>query len=65
MIGEMLILTVYGFPPSVLVIIAVISLIIDPPATLLNVTGNTVGSMLVARVVNGRNWMVKPDLVDR
>ena len=35
MIGEMLIISVYGFSPEVLPIIAVISTIIDAPATLL------------------------------
>ncbi|WP_052447492.1 dicarboxylate/amino acid:cation symporter [Clostridium polynesiense] len=54
MIGEMLILSVYGFPPAVLPIIAVISTIIDAPATLLNSTGNTVCSMMVTRLVEGR-----------
>ncbi len=49
MLGEMLILSVYGFPKEGLMLIAIISLIIDPPATLLNVMGNTVGSMLVER----------------
>ncbi len=58
MVGEMLILNVYGFPPQALVVIAAISLIIDPPATVLNVTGNMVGSMLVARFVNGKNWIL-------
>lgn len=50
MLGELLILNLYGFPPSVLIAIAAISLIIDPPATLLNVCCNTVGSMMVARL---------------
>lgn len=49
MLGEMLIISVYGFPAETLMLIAVISLIIDPPATMLNVTGNTVASMLVDR----------------
>lgn len=57
MIGEMLILSAYGFPPQCLLIIAAISLIIDPAATLLNVTGNTVCSMLVARFTHGKNWL--------
>ncbi len=43
MLGELLILAVYGFPPTVLMVIAAISIIIDPLATMLNVTGNTVG----------------------
>ena len=57
MIGEMLILSVFGFSPEVLPIIAVISTIIDIPATLLNSTGNTVCAMLVARLVEGKNWL--------
>lgn len=57
MIGEMLILTVFGFPPEVLPIIAVISTIIDAPATLLNSTGNTVCAMVVSRLVEGKNWL--------
>ncbi len=57
LVGEMLILSVYGFPPQALIIIAAISLIIDPPATLLNVTGNSVCSMLVARLVEGKHWL--------
>lgn len=57
LIGEMLILSVFGFPPEVLPIIAVISTIIDAPATLLNSTGNTVCAMLVSRLVEGKNWL--------
>jgi Na+/H+-dicarboxylate symporter len=51
MLGEMLILSVYGFPPSVLIVIAAISLIIDPLATMLNVTGNSLSCLLIARLV--------------
>lgn len=57
MIGEMLIISVYGFPPEALPIIAVISTIIDAPATLLNSTGNLACSMLVSRVVEGKNFL--------
>lgn len=59
LIGEMLILSVFGFPPEVLPIIAVISTIIDAPATLLNSTGNTVSAMMVSRLVEGKNWLQK------
>ncbi|MBS2970292.1 dicarboxylate/amino acid:cation symporter [Metabacillus sp. KIGAM252] len=59
MIGEMLILTLYGFPPEALPIIAAISTIIDPPATMLNVTGDNAAGMLVSRLVEGKNWMKK------
>lgn len=57
MIGEMLILTVFGFPVEALPIIAVISTIIDAPATLLNSTGNTVCAMMVTRLVEGKDWL--------
>lgn len=57
MIGEMLIISIYGFPPEVLPIIAVISTIIDAPATLLNSTGNTVCSMMITRFVEGKAWL--------
>lgn len=53
-IGEMLIVSLYGFPPAALPIIMIIGTIIDAPATLLNSTSNTVSSMLVARLVEGR-----------
>lgn len=56
MLGELLILSVYGFPPSVLIAVAAISIIIDPIATMLNVTGNTVSSMMIARCVEGKKW---------
>lgn len=59
MIGEILIISVYGFSPEVLPIIAVISTIIDAPATLLNSTGNVVCAMLITRLVEGKDWLSK------
>ena len=59
MLGELLILSVYGFPPSVLIAIAAISIIIDPLATMINVTCNSVSSMMVARLVDGKNWLTQ------
>ena len=38
-------------------IVGIIATIIDPPATLLNVVGDTSSSMMVARVVDGKDWM--------
>jgi Na+/H+-dicarboxylate symporter len=57
MLGELLILNVYGFPPSVLIAIAAISIIIDPLATMLNVTCNSVSSMMIMRLVEGKKWL--------
>lgn len=59
MLGELLILSVYGFPPSVLIVVSAISIIIDPIATMINVTGNSVSSMMIARLVDGKNWLLK------
>lgn len=51
MLGELLIISVYGFPPQALMLIAAISILIDPIATMLNVTGDCVCSMLVSRII--------------
>jgi Na+/H+-dicarboxylate symporter len=59
MIGEMLILSLFGFPPEALPVIAAISTIIDPPATLLNATGDNVASMMTARLVEGKRWVTE------
>lgn len=57
MIGEMLILSVYGFNMNLVPVISVISVIIDAAATVLNSTGNTVSSMMISRLVEGKNWI--------
>ena len=56
-ISEMLIITMMGYPVAALPILTMIATIIDPPATMLNVVGDTVSSMMVTRVVDGKNWM--------
>lgn len=56
-ISETLIITLLGFPISSLGILTIIATIIDPPATMLNVVGDSACSMLVARVVDGKNWL--------
>ena len=58
-ISEMMILTMMGYPVSALPILTIIATIIDPPATVLNVIGDTSSSMLVARIVDGKDWMEK------
>ena len=58
-ISEMMIITMMGFPVAALPILTIIATIIDPPATLLNVVGDSASSMLAARVVDGKNWMKK------
>jgi len=65
MLGELLILSFYGFPTGSLLMIAAISIIIDPLATMVSVTGNSVSSMMIARLVKGRTWMVSNDSLER
>ena len=56
-ISEMLIITMLGFPVAALPILTIIATIIDPPATMLNVVGDSASSMLVARIIDGKNWL--------
>ena len=60
-ISEMLIITMMGYPVAALPILTIIATIIDPPATMLNVVGDTVSSMMVTRVVDGKDWITKTD----
>ena len=59
LIGEMLIVNMYGFPPEAFPIIATIGFLVDPPATCLNSTGDTVAAMIVTRLIEGKDWMSK------
>lgn len=52
----MLIVSLYGFPPEAFAIIATIGILVDPPATMVNAVGDTVASMLVSRVIEGKDW---------
>lgn len=58
-ISEMMILTLMNYPVSALPILTIIATIIDPPATMLNVVGDTSASMLVSRIVDGKDWLKK------
>ncbi len=59
LIGEMLIVSMYGFPPEAFPIIATIGYLVDPPATMINATGDTIASMLVTRFTEGKDWIFK------
>lgn len=58
-ISEMFILTLMGYPAAALPILTIIATVIDAPATVLNVVGDSASSMLVNRMVDGKNWMKK------
>ena len=56
-ISEMLIISTLGFPVYALPILTIIATIIDAPATLLNVVGDSPSAMLVSRIVDGKNFL--------
>ena len=56
-ISETLIITMLGFPMASLGMLTIIATIIDPPATMLNVVGDTASSMMVTRIVDGKSWL--------
>ena len=58
-ISEMLIITLMGFAPAALPVLTIIATVIDPPATMLNVVGDSASSMLVSRMVDGKKWNMK------
>ena len=60
LVGEMLIVSLYGLPPEAFPIIATIGFLVDPGATLVNATGDTCSSMLVSRFIEGKNWFERP-----
>ena len=58
-ISEMLIITILGYPLGTLPILTIIATIIDPPATVLNVVGDSATAMLTSRFVDGSKWLKK------
>lgn len=58
-ISEMLIITMMGYPVAALPILTIIATIIDMPATVLNVVGDDVSSMMVTRIVDGKDGFFK------
>lgn len=56
-ISEMFILQILGFPSSALPILSIIATIIDAPATVLNVVGDSCSSLIVARIIDGKTFL--------
>jgi hypothetical protein len=38
-------------------VITMIGTLVDPPATMVNAIGDNVSSMMVARIMEGKNWL--------
>jgi Na+/H+-dicarboxylate symporter len=49
-VGELLMIAAYNLPREVIPTVMILGTLVDPIATLLNVTGDTVAAMMVARV---------------
>ncbi|MBD1395368.1 dicarboxylate/amino acid:cation symporter [Mucilaginibacter glaciei] len=67
-IGELLFISAYGFPPEALPPAIIIGTLIDPVATLLNATGDTVAAMMIQRFSEGKlveGYVDKPTLTRR
>ena len=58
-ISEMLIITMMGYNVAALPILTIVATIIDAPATLLNVVGDSASAMMVTRLVEGKGWVKK------
>lgn len=56
-VGELLFISAYGLPIEALPPAMIIGTLVDPMATLLNATGDTVASMMISRFTEGRQWM--------
>lgn len=56
-VGEILIVSLFGFPPATIPIMVLLGTITDAPATAINVTGDTGVAMIVSRLIEGRKWM--------
>lgn len=57
-IGEILAITVYGFPmEQALPAAMIVGTLVDPMATLLNANGDLVSAMLVTRIAEGKKWL--------
>lgn len=57
LVGEMLIVSLFGFPGEAFPLIATLGFLADPMATCLNSSGDTIASMVVTRLVEGKNWL--------
>lgn len=56
-VGELFIISAFNFPAVSIPIMVLIGTITDAPATAINVTGDVSVAMIVARVVEGKDWI--------
>ena len=58
-VAEIFIISAFGFPTVSIPIMVLIGTITDAPATVVNVTGDTGFAMVIARLVEGKDWLKK------
>ncbi len=58
-LGELLVMSVYHFPMEAFPVVMIIGTLVDPVATVLNVTGDSAASLLVTRIMEGKGWETK------
>ncbi len=56
-LGELLVMSVYNFPMEAFPVVMIIGTLVDPVATVLNVSCDSAAAMLVSRIMEGKNWM--------
>ncbi|WP_430611114.1 dicarboxylate/amino acid:cation symporter [Enterococcus sp. DIV0876] len=55
-IGELFICTAFGFPTEAVPLIVIMGTLTDPFCTMINVTSDPAVSMVIARLIDGKNW---------
>ena len=59
---ETMILAAFGFPPQALPMMLMLTQLFDAGCTLLNSCGDTVASMLISRIMLGKDWYKKKEI---
>lgn len=55
--GEVMLMAAFGFPVEALPIMVLLGTVTDAPATTINCTGDVSIAMVLARIVDGKNWL--------
>ena len=56
---ETMVISAFGFPSAALPVLLMMTQLFDAGCTLINSCGDTVASMLVTRILYGRDWYKK------
>lgn len=56
-VGELFIISMFGFPPVTIPVMVLIGTITDAPATAINATEHVSSAMIIERFANGKQWI--------